>query len=226
MKKTSRKMRKPLLVVCCMLVLIAVSVSATLAYFTDSATAVNTFTVGKVDLSLDETETDENGVAVDPDKKTQSNKYHLVPGKSYMKDPTVHVDADSQDSWIYVKVENGIADIEAADTDTTKTIATQIAANGWKPLEGVDNVYYMAYAKGQTDKDLEVFASFTLKGKGLVNGTAGEGEVSIDGFASATVKITAYAVQMGGFDSDEKTDVQNAKAAWEAGQAQGWTVNN
>ena len=214
MKKSSRKMRKPLLVICCMMVLIAVSVGATLAYFTDSDSVANTFTVGKVGLSLDETKTGADGVPVDPAEKTQGNQYHLVPGKTYTKDPTIHVDADSEDSWIFVKVENGIAPIEG-----TPTIATQIAANGWNPLEGVDNVYYMAYAKGQTDKDLEVFASFTLKGDGLVNGTAGEGKVSIDNFANATVKITAYAVQMPGFEGKPLD-------AWNAGQAQGWIVYN
>lgn len=52
---------------------------------------------------------------------------------------TIHVDAVSEDSYIFVKVENGIAVYEAASSaekDGYKTIADQLKANGWTALAG------------------------------------------------------------------------------------------
>lgn len=212
MKKSSRKMRKPLLVICCMMVLIAVSVSATLAYFTDSDSVANTFTVGKVYISLDEKDTDDSTQGKDRD---QANKYHLIPGLQYAKDPTVHVEAGSESCWLFVKVENGIKDIEA----TTLPIETQMTTFGWKKLDGVENVYYQAHTKASTVKDYVVFQSFEIKGDDVTN-------AMIAKYAQKEIKITAYAVQLPGFDKAEKTELENAKAAWEAGQAQGWIVYN
>ena len=207
MKKRSRKLRKVLLVTCCALALVAISVGATLAYLTDNESVTNTFTVGQVGISLDETDTD-NSTQGENDRDT-ANKYHLIPGQTYIKDPIVHVDADSESSWIFVKVVNGIADIEV---EGETSIAWQMDSNGWTQLFGVDNVWCRKYLKGHTDRDLEVFGYFVLKGDKLVNGNAdaAKGEVSIDRYANATVKVTAYAIQMAGFDT--------AKEAWEAGQ--------
>jgi len=225
MKKSNRKLRKVLLVTCCALALVAISVGATLAYLTDTEAVTNVFTVGKVGISLDEAKTDTDGNKELDVKGNEirinntnsgndgyTNKYHLIPGESYTKDPTVHVDADSESSWIFVKVENGIANIE----DSENTIASQIKDNGWTALPNVVNVYYKAYEKGVTEKDLVVFESFTLKGAGLVNGEADEGEFSIDDYADANITVTAYAIQMAGFDQ-MSNDAVNAALAWNAG---------
>lgn len=205
------KAKKIMMLAACAVLLVCISVGATLAYLTDTEAVTNVFTVGKVGITLDEAKTDEEGNKILEDEKEirinntnsgnngYTNKYHLIPGETYTKDPTVHVDADSESSWIFVKVENGIADIEA---DGNTTIAKQISTNGWTKLDKVDNVYYMVYTKNQDDKDLEVFTRFTLKGDKLVNGNADEGEVSIDSYGSATVKVTAYAIQMAGFENE------------------------
>lgn len=73
--------------------LVAGSVLGTLAYLTDSETAVNTFTVGNVSIDLEETDVDGDG---DPLK----NEYRLVPGEEYVKDPTVTVNAGSETSYV------------------------------------------------------------------------------------------------------------------------------
>ena len=211
MKKKNRKMRKALLIVCCALALVAISVGATIAYLTDTESVTNTFSVGQVGISLDEADTD-NSTEGDNDRDT-ANAYHLIPGQTYIKDPTVHVDANSEPSWLFVKVENGISEIEIkTETETEKTIASQIAANGWTELTNVDNVYYRKHETKQNDvKDYVVFSNFTIDGESVTN-------TEIDDYETASVKVTAYAIQMAGFDSAEKTEAENAAEAWAAGE--------
>lgn len=197
---------KALLVVACALLLVAASVFGTMAYLTSKDTVTNTFTIGKVEITLDEAKVDLNGTAVTPDERVKNNSYKLMPGHSYTKDPTVHVDAASEDSWIFVKVENGIAAFEAATSSEEggyKKIADQIVAKGWTALDGVAGVYYKSYDKSTTGANLVVFENFKMADN--ANEVNGWGNISAD---TTKVTVTAYAVQKDGFE--------NANAAWTA----------
>lgn len=69
---------------CVALVAIAI-VGASLAYFTDTKTATNTFTMGDVKIKLDETNVN------DPEgDRVTSNEYNVYPGAVVTKDPIVH----------------------------------------------------------------------------------------------------------------------------------------
>ena len=199
-----KKTRKILAMAACAILLVCISVGATVAYLTSTDSVRNTFTVGKVEITLDEAKTDINGVADNTVPRVVSNKYKLMPGHEYVKDPTVHVTAGSEDCYIFVKVENGISAFEAATVAAGYTnIADQIEANGWNELTGVTGVYYKEYTQSETVTNLVVFEKFK------VSDTAN----TVDAWASvseATTKVivTAYAVQADGFT--------NAKAAWEA----------
>lgn len=190
-----KKKTKALMLVLCAVLLVTASVLGTMAYLTSTDKVVNTFTVGKVAITLDEAKVDPDGTAVTPAERVKENAYHLLPGHTYTKDPTVHVQANSEDSFIFVKVENGIASYEAGTT-----IAAQIAANGWTALTGVANVYYKAYTKRAEITDLPVFGNFTIADN--ANGADGWNNFS----AETKVTVTAYAVQQDGFAS--------AAAAW------------
>lgn len=194
---------KALLMTLCAVLLVAASVLGTMAYLTSTTGPVtNTFSIGKIAITLDEAKVDLDGVAVTPATRGNGNAYKLVPGHTYTKDPTVHVtDENSENSWIFVKVENGIAAIEAE-----KTIAKQITDNGWMDLNGVDgveNVYYRAYDKTSSDKDFVVFNSFTVKND--------VSEDTLKGYQTASITITAYAIQ-------KDTNLDTAAEAWRAGQ--------
>lgn len=89
--------KKALLTVLCALLLVVVSVLGTIAYFTDSEAVTNTFTVGKVEITLDEKDVDDSTANKDRDT---SNAYHLLPGQTYEKDPTVHVTAGSEECYV------------------------------------------------------------------------------------------------------------------------------
>lgn len=187
---------KALLMTLCAVLLVAASVLGTMAYLTSQDSVKNTFSIGKINITLDEKAVDVNGDELANTPRRDANEYKLMPGHTYIKDPTVHVTANSEDSWIFVKVENGISDFEAAGTTT---IAKQIETEGWTVLNGVANVYYKSYTKNAAQQDLTVFKNFTIA----------DGAEKINGWANATgaeITITAYAVQQDGF--------ADAKEAW------------
>lgn len=189
---------KALLMTLCAVLLVAASVLGTMAYLTSQDSVTNTFSIGKINITLDEAKVDDNGKAVVPEVRVKANAYKLMPGHEYDKDPTVHVTTlNSEDSYIFVKVVNDIADIEAG----TK-IAKQITDNGWKSLDGVTNVYYQEYNKADGAKDFVVFRNFTI------DNTADATKLAQ--YDGKTVTITAYAIQKDGFN--------DAKTAWTAGQ--------
>ena len=195
-----KKKTKALMLVLCAVLLVTASVLGTMAYLTSTDKVVNTFTVGKVAITLDEAQVNPDGTPVAGAARVKGNAYHLLPGHTYTKNPTVHVQANSENSFIFVKVENGIASYEAGTT-----IAAQIAANGWQPLKDdnnvdVKNVYYKAYTKSAEITDLPVFGHFTIADRA-------NAADSWNNFSAETkVTVTAYAVQQDGFAS--------AAAAW------------
>lgn len=81
---------------CVALVAIAI-VGASLAYFTDTKTATNTFTMGDVKITLDEANANGEG-------RVTSNEYNVYPGAVVTKDPTVH-NTGKNAAWIRAKVE-------------------------------------------------------------------------------------------------------------------------
>ena len=107
---------KALLLVLCAVALVASSILGTLAYLTSRDTVTNTFTVGSVHIALDEAKVNEDGTYVtDHDNRVKENKYHLLPGHTYYKDPTVTVQEGSEDAYVrmIVRVEN-FASLESA----------------------------------------------------------------------------------------------------------------
>ena len=84
-----------------------------MAYLTSSDTVTNTFTVGKVEIKLDETD-----VTNPTGPRVKANSYKLMPGTTYTKDPTVTVKAGSEESYVRMKVTfNNAKEIIALCTD-------------------------------------------------------------------------------------------------------------
>ena len=81
--------RKVLLPVIAVALLLCCAVSGTLAWLMDKTDAItNTFTVGNVGITLEESTTN----------------YKMVPGCEIAKDPTVTVAANSEKCYVFVKV--------------------------------------------------------------------------------------------------------------------------
>lgn len=67
-------------------------VGSSLAYFTDKDEALNTFTVGDVDIALTESNWDAGADHI------------LMPGVSFEKNPVVSVENGSQDAWLFAEL--------------------------------------------------------------------------------------------------------------------------
>lgn len=101
------KKRFVAILLCVTLVALA-AIGATFAYLTDTKTVDNTFTMGNVKITLDESKVDQNGKAVEGDRVT-SNTYNVYPGAVVTKDPIVH---NTGKNGAYVRavvtIENGM----------------------------------------------------------------------------------------------------------------------
>lgn len=108
--------KRTLIMLICSVLVLSSAAFGTVAYLTDHAAVTNTFTVGNVGITLDETMTDPSGAPVDADgnpvgedgtpaRTEEGNQYKLVPGQTYTKDPTITVKAGSESAYISMVVQ-------------------------------------------------------------------------------------------------------------------------
>lgn len=184
-KKTIAVVLALVLVICC-------AVGGVLAYLTATSGPIkNTFTVGKVDITLDEEKTDVYGVPVEPTARvTDGNAYKLIPGHTYTKDPTVTVVGGSEKCYLFVKVDAVNAELITYTVDTV--------SEKWQKLSGVDGVYYRVVDAKDADQPFTVLTGnqFSVK-----ENTTAEELAVITAENPSSLTFTAYAVQAEGFDS-------------------------
>lgn len=97
------KSKRTLAMVLAIVASLALTTYGTLAFLTDSDTVVNTFTVGNVDITVDETPVGPDGEPVEGER-VEANEYHLMPGHTYVKDPTTTVHAGSEEAYVRMVV--------------------------------------------------------------------------------------------------------------------------
>lgn len=111
------KARKILVSLAALALVVAISIGGTLAYLTSKTdTVTNTFTIGKVTITLDETKVTPDGVKdATSTKRVTENSYKLMPGHEYMKDPAVTIKADSEPAYVRMLVTvSDMAKLQAA----------------------------------------------------------------------------------------------------------------
>ena len=189
-----RTKTKALVLALCAVLLVVTTVFVTMAFLTSEDSVQNTFTVGEVTISLDELDVDDSdkdGSTTDRDK---ANEYKLIPGKTYTKDPTIHVGAKSEPCYLFVKVENGLVNAEA---DGNTTISEQMKSNGWTLVDGQTNIYvYKEVVTAETGANVVVFSSFII-----------DGETVVADYEDAKINVTAYAIQAEGFENTATADI-------------------
>lgn len=186
-----RTKTKAFVLALCAVLLVVSTVFVTMAFLTSTDSVTNTFTVGKVTITLDEADVKSDGTyESNKDARVDTNEYKLIPGHTYIKDPTIHVADDSEECWLFVKVENGLANAEA---EGETSIASQMAAKGWTKVDGTD-VYAYATKQG-AGADVVVFDTFKIAGT-----------TDVSQYEDAEIVVTAYAIQADGFAT--------AAAAW------------
>jgi len=200
--------KRALLLVLCAIALVVASIMGTLAYLQSTTEVVkNTFSAGKVQITLDETDVDVYGVK-DSENRVTANDYKLIAGHTYTKDPTVTVKANSEASYVRMVVTiNEIPALKAAcglqptDLFFPGAYVNWDSAN-WNcvygaPIENDSAVYVFEY-NGKTvlsDVDVALPALFT-KLTMPENAT----NAQILALEDLQIDIQAYAVQADGFD--------------------------
>lgn len=206
--------KKALLLLFSAVMLVTASVLGTMAYLTSQDEVVNTFTVGEVDIRLDEAEVKPDGTYVNGhDTRVEKNEYHLLPGHTYYKDPTVTVLKGSEHSYVRMLVTiNEQADLDAIFAPDGLPLDTFFGGTSadWtltKESENNDNTrtYEFRYKEmvAAPDEDVvldDLFETITVPGD-----VTGDQLATID---ELKIKVVAQAIQADGF--------KNADAAWAA----------
>ena len=220
---------KALLVVACALLLVAASVFGTMAYLTSTDTVTNTFTVGKVKITLDEAQVNTDGKPIKKDgtivqnaaeaERVKENSYKLLPGHSYIKDPTVTVEAGSEASYVRQMV---TVTFDKVLTDAQ--LATQLDGI----FTGYDAQSWPRNAKKVETKDKDgakyTVITYEYRYKNKVEATTDNAKLpalftgitvpedwtneNLAALGNININIVAHAIQADGFETADK--------AWEA----------
>lgn len=208
---------------CCLMV------GAISAYFTDGDTATNTFTVGKVEIDLQEPNWD-------PEDVTQ-----ITPEEEFAKDPQVK-NIGVNDAYVFVEVQIPCANVKTADetgavneaaktqlftydvnpgwvkvdagTVETGTLNTYVYAYVGTNDEGANNAVMKAVAKDATTDALFSYVRFAnvVEDEGL------EGE-------ELDMVVNAYAIQTDNIN-DNDADIDGANDDGKTAPADVWAVVN
>lgn len=194
-------MKKKIVSLCLCVALLAVAViGGTLAYFTDTQDVTNTFSFSKnVTITLDETD-----ITKDDGSRTETgNDYEdIYPGQTVVKDPIVHVDADSANCFVraFVTINNKAAldDIFAPGGIALDQILTGKGSN-WEyigyEVSGDARVYELRYTQELTaGADTEAIFQNVVFPATLT-------EEQIATIKDLSIVVNAQAVQSAGFDS-------------------------
>lgn len=207
------KTKKTLLMMVCAVMLVLVSVMGTMAYLTSTDTVTNTFTVGNVQIKLDEAAANADGSLIADAARVKANSYKLLPGHTYNKDPMVTVLNGSEASYIKMTVTFSKAnELDAIFAPTGADLtsifkgydsANWIAKGNTKDAAANTRTYEFWYKEtvGAPTADVALdalFDSITIPGEIT--------QAQLETIKDMTITVTAYAIQADGF--------ANADAAW------------
>ena len=244
--------KKSIVMMLCALMIISSVAFGTIAYLTDRAGVTNRFTIGNVDIVVDETEVDVSGNPVpnpdydlndpnetdDPYLRTgEENEYPLIPGSVYVKDPTMTVRAGGEKSYVRMVVTiSSASQIDAIFADL-KVNHPESYPNGFVPgafVTGRDNSKWVYTGTMVRDDTLN---TYTLEFRYFepVEPTATEDLTLPPLFETIRLpgeltnahltQLTAFAIDIDGH-AIQTTGFDNADAAWAAFDAQTTAVNN
>lgn len=201
--------KKLLITVLSLLLVAAVSVGATLAYFSDTSEAKsNVITLGHVDIDLidrlpeDYAETEDDHTWKGTEGKDGITYEDVLPGDFVEKEVGFSVKSDSMDAWVAIQVQTVVtelpgetetftkADVEKELSELIQDYVEKSAGSVWEavPVSDENNkvtYYFRNVAPGGTDNVL-LFDGIQIPGKTWDNAYAG---------VKFNVNVQAVAVQ-------------------------------
>jgi predicted ribosomally synthesized peptide with SipW-like signal peptide len=219
-----KKIKSALITAIALILTCVISIAATYAYLYDkSETVVNAFSVGSVQISLDEAKVNEYGQPVDENgnevdlkdaPRVTNNEYLLIPGRQYTKDPTIYVEGGSKDCLVFVLmyIPQSIQDVINYEQDVK---INQIEKNNWtasytggcipNDVENANDyelfVYNGVVPASEEDTKLPFFSTFKVDESVPKNQIA---QVNLD-----EIRITAFAIQNEGTENMTIAEVWN-----------------
>jgi len=152
---------------------------------------VNVFTYGDIRIALTETKGEE---------LSDGRYFKMTPGKVIEKDPMISVLADSEDCWLFVKI----------DESSNKALSDYIEytiADGWTALQEAPGVYFRAVDNSSEAQTFSVLKDDKVSVKGSVTL---EMLQALDSSNYPKLTFTGYAVQR-----DMSIDaIDSAAEAW------------
>lgn len=222
-----KKVTKALLLTLCALALVAGTILGTLAYLTDRSSVENTFTVGNVDIKVDETDVDEDGKPIEDADRVEENDYHLIPGQSYVKDPTMTVIKGSEESYVRMMVT--ITHYNQLKAIFGDNFLPENFASGWDretwPCVGItdngDNSvtyefrYHTTVDASNAEEDIVLEPLFTAIN--VPGALTGEEMATI---ADMKIIVEGHAIQAATFEADTENNLTAEDVAWAAFEQQ------
>ena len=192
-------MKKKKTIIAAVVLMLVLLVGGLIAYFTDTEDVTNTFTIGKVDITL--TEPIWDGADDTNDNKIPDYAEKMLPGTEIDKDPTVTVAADSADAYVFVKVE-----VPCVGTaEKRREVFTYTLESGWAELDEAEKTcdanavatHVYAHSAAMAANDTAKLFSTVILDEDLTQEEA-------DGLV-AEMPINAYAIQKENVDGPTYT---------------------
>ena len=212
-------MNKKKTIIAAVVLLAVLVVGGAIAYFTDTESKTNTFTIGNVDMTL--TEDSWDALADTNNNELPDVAEDMMPGESVTKDPTINNVSTKNPAFVFAKVEVPCTTIVAPAT-TSEEIFTYTPNAGWTELSTAavactsggtaTHVYYYgtggtltalakaADASTPTSTTNPVFSSVTLR-------STLKGNEGLTG--NKNIVVTGYGIQTEGLTSVAPADVWN-----------------
>lgn len=175
------KLNRKWVLIAALVLSIAMATSGTLAYLTDKDTKTNTFTLGNVDITLNEDNWEDNST--------------LIPGKAVAKDPTIKNNGKN-DAYVWMKVKipsNIYSYIQLSE------FGSNWSQIGSATVEGDDTIITLKYSEKLTAKTgvtSSAFSTVTLKAE-----TPTETISALPD--NVTITVEAYAIEASHFSNFE-----------------------
>lgn len=181
-------MKKRTVALLALTLVLGVVAGGTLAWLTaQSDTVVNTFTTSDIKVEL---------------KETTGPSYKMIPGYTITKDPKVKVLADSEECYLFVKLE------KSTNFDSFMTYAM---ADGWTALPGVDDVYYRVVTADGREGTSKINVPYSVLKDDKVTVSGSVTKANMNALTEATyptLTVTAYASQLYKSNTDKFTPAE------------------
>ena len=180
--------KKTVALLLALVLVFGVAAGGTLAWLTaQSDTVVNTFTTSDIKVEL---------------KETAGTSYKMIPGYTITKDPKVKVLADSEECYLFVKLE------KSTNFDSFMTYAM---ADGWTALPGVDDVYYRVVTADGREGTSKINVPYSVLKDDKVTVSGSVTKANMNALTEATyptLTVTAYASQLYKSNTDKFTPAE------------------